>query len=73
MKPTFTPRLMQATAAAHYLGVSPSKLRSMNLPRKEMGGNMVYERADLDAVADALPYEGQTGGNKCDELFGVQR
>lgn len=64
---------MQANEAAHYLGVSPSKLRTMDLPRKVMGGNRVYEIADLDALADALPYEGETGDGECDKLFGVQQ
>lgn len=53
----FPPRLMQAKAAAHYLGLSPTKLRGLNLPRKEDGGNILYDRTDLDAYADALPYE----------------
>ena len=53
----FAPRLMQAKAAAHYLGVSPSKLRALDLPCKRDGGNKLYDRADLDAYADGLPYE----------------
>lgn len=52
----FPPRLMQAKAAAHYLGVSASKLRELDLPCRVDGGNKLYDRADLDAYADALPY-----------------
>ncbi|GGF44025.1 hypothetical protein SAMN05216376_105223 [Mameliella alba] len=55
----FLPRLMQAKAAAHYLGVSLSKLRQLDLPCKRDGGNVLYDRRDLDAWADGLPYDGQ--------------
>lgn len=55
--PEFTPRMMQARAAAHYMGVSPSKLRTLPIPRRVDGGNKLYDRADLDAYIDALPYE----------------
>jgi hypothetical protein len=54
----FAPRLMPAPQAAHYLGVSVSTLRGLGLPRRRLGGKRVYDRADLDAYADALPYEG---------------
>lgn len=47
---------MQAKAAAHYLGVSQTKFRGLNLPCKGDGGNVLYDRADLDAWADGLPY-----------------
>lgn len=64
----FPPRLMQAKAAAHYLGVSPSKLRSLELPCKRDGGNVLYDRADLDEWADRLPYDGLSdGGDECEE------
>lgn len=55
----FTPRLMQAKAAAHYLGISTGKLRTLNLPRKVLGGNRMYDVRDLDRFADQLSYEGQ--------------
>lgn len=54
----FPPRLMQAKAAAHYLGISPTKLRAIGLPCKRDGGNVLYDRSDLDAWADGLPYDG---------------
>lgn len=65
----FPPRLMAATTAAHYIGVSESTLRSLNLRRKTLGAKRLYDRADLDEYADSLPYEGN-GVNSCDELFG---
>lgn len=76
----FAPRLMQAKAAAHYLGVSASKLRTLDIPVKVCGRNKLYDILDLDAYADALPYvEGDVstrdadeafGKNTCDEVFG---
>lgn len=54
----FAPRLMPAPQAAHYLGVSASTLRGLGLPRRELGTKRLYDRRDLDAYADALPYEG---------------
>lgn len=66
----FPPRLMQAKAAAHYLGISPSKLRSLGLPARQDGGNVLYDRADLDAWADQLPYAVRED-NPCDDIFGV--
>lgn len=65
----FAPRLMPAPQAAHYIGVSQSKLRTLGLPRRELDGKRVYDKADLDAYADNLPYEGQED-NTCDGLFG---
>lgn len=65
----FTPRLLTAPAAAHYLGVSVSTLRGLNIPRKELNSKRLYHVADLDAYADALPYEGGED-NTCDQIFG---
>jgi hypothetical protein len=65
---------MPAPIAARYIGVSESKLRGLGLPRKELGGKRVYDRVDLDAYADRLPYEGvQSEVDECDKLFGVVR
>ena len=68
-------RLFQARAAAAYLGMSESKLRTTGIPRKVMNGNRVYERSDLDAFADSLPYEAdeaeQQGVSACDAAFGI--
>ena len=53
----FPPRLMPAPQAAHYLGVSESTLRACDIQRRRFGGKRVYDRSDLDAYADNLPYE----------------
>lgn len=55
----FPPRLMKAAAAAHYLGISETKLRSLSLPQRRHGGNVLYDIRDLDDYADAIPYEAQ--------------
>ncbi|WP_335752787.1 DNA-binding protein [Sulfitobacter sp.] len=65
----FPPRLMPAPQAAHYLGVSESTLRTTSIPRKPMGSKRVYDRYDLDAYADSLPYEGKSEENTCDKVF----
>lgn len=62
-RPDITPRLMPAPVAAAYLGVSESTLRSLCIPRKALGHKRLYERADLDAYADALPYDSQEAAN----------
>ena len=66
---SFTPRLMPAPQAAHYLGVSESTLRKLPLPRKVLGGKRLYDRIELDAYADALATEGTAEvTNTCDGL-----
>lgn len=67
--PSFTPLLFQASAAAAYLGISATKLRELGIQRKVMGGNRLYDRRDLDAYADALPYE-DGARRSCDSAFG---
>jgi len=57
----FAPRLMPAPQAAHYLGVSPSTMRALPIPRRALGAKRVYDKADLDAYADSLPYDGTDG------------
>lgn len=66
----FAPRLMPAPQAAHYLGVSSSTLRTLPIARKENGAKRLYDVRDLDAFADALPYEGEAEENTCDKVFG---
>jgi len=56
----FVPRLLPAPAAALYIGVSESKLRALNLPRKVIDGKRVYDRIELDAFADGLTTEGES-------------
>lgn len=64
------PRLLPTSSAAHYLGISPSKLRTLKIPRKQSGGNRLYDRHDLDMWADDLPYETNESENTCDTVFG---
>lgn len=66
----FPPRLMPAPQAAHYLGVSVSTLRQLPIPRRALRGKRVYDKSDLDAYADALPYDGSAEDNSCDRAFG---
>lgn len=67
----FPPRLMPAPAAAHYLGVSESTLRGLDLPRRQLGGKRIYDRRDLDAYADSLPYDTLKGDGTCaSEVWG---
>ena len=68
----FPPRLMPAPVAAHYLGVSESTLRTLSLPRRQLGAKRVYDKADLDAFADTLPYDGQEESecDAADQAFG---
>ena len=71
-EPHFVPRLLPAPEAAHYLGVSESKLRTLAIPRRVLGGKRLFDRFDLDAYASGLPFEGDTDGEAaCDNLFGV--
>lgn len=58
----FVPRLMTAPDAAAYLGMSPSRLRTLPIPRKVDGAKRLYDARDLDEYAAALPYEGDQDG-----------
>ena len=49
---------MKAPIAAQYLGIFASKLRTLDIPVKRAGANLLYDRYDLDEYADKLPYEG---------------
>jgi hypothetical protein len=52
------PGLLTESGAAAYLGISPSKLRELGLPRRELGRKRLFDRRDLDNYIDSLPYEG---------------
>ncbi|MVO17137.1 helix-turn-helix domain-containing protein [Parasedimentitalea huanghaiensis] len=75
------PRLLPSPAAAAYLGVSESMLRKLGIPRKEQGAKRLYDRSDLDAHADDLPYEVQPENRNneekaitaCDDAFGMTK
>jgi hypothetical protein len=50
--------------------MSESKLRTLPLPCKRDGRNVLYDRADLDAYADHLPYDGaQEDGEEWSAVF----
>lgn len=67
---SFIPRLMPAPQAAHYMGISTSKLRQLDIPRKRLDGKRLYDRIDLEAYADALTEEtSTTRENSCDAVF----
>ncbi|MEP5732189.1 MAG: DNA-binding protein [Sulfitobacter sp.] len=56
----FPPRLMPGPQAAHFLGASESKLKSLAIPRRVLDGKRVYHINDLVAFADALSLEGES-------------
>lgn len=77
--PRVSPRLLGARDAAFYIGVSESMLRAMakdgEAPTpKRIGRRLVWDRADLDAYAEDLPYDGKGDQSKevqeCDAAFG---
>lgn len=71
----YAPLLMKAKDAAAYLGLSETKFRTLSISPRVHGGNRLFDRRDLDAFADSLPYdEGSAGSvNQCDALFGIER
>ena len=67
----FTPALMGEGDAAFYIGVSPSTLRGLSIPRRVLGRRRLYDRRDLDAFRDGLPYEDENREEEsCDAAFG---
>ena len=67
----FTPAMMGEGDAAFYIGVSPSTLRGLHIPRKVLDSRRLYDRRDLDAFRDGLPYEDENKAVKsCDTAFG---
>lgn len=64
---TLQPRLLRRERAAAYLDVSPSTfdklVRDGLLPAPKTFQNFkTWDRADLDAFADHLPYAGESSG-----------
>ncbi len=53
------PSLLGEHDTAKYLGISPSTLRKLKIPRRVLGARRLYDRRDLDAFVDELPYEGE--------------
>ena len=66
------PSLLGEHDTAKYLGISPSTLRKLKIPRRVLGARRLYDRRDLDAFVDELPYENEDNGraNTCDAVFG---
>lgn len=64
------PALLGERDAAHYLGISASTLRTLGLSRRRLGARRLYDRRDLDAYVDGLPYEGDQGCADADQAFG---
>lgn len=70
--PAILPALLGEADAARYLGIGRTTLRRLGLKRRALGDRRLYDRRDLDAFADALPYEGEGGtgrANTCDKAF----
>lgn len=70
LEPVFAPRLLPSPDAAHYLGISETKLRGLAIPRRILDGKRLYDRHALDEYASGLPLEGETKVNTCDDIFG---
>ena len=61
----FPPALMKTEAAAAYLGLSATKLRTIpDLSPCRVDGLRLYRRADLDAWAASLPTEAEAAGEE---------
>ncbi|MEM1345750.1 MAG: helix-turn-helix domain-containing protein [Pseudomonadota bacterium] len=58
---SFLPRAMGEADAAKYIGLSPTTLRSLGIPRRVYGSRRLYERADLDDFLNNLPFESPKG------------
>ncbi len=57
------PRGFKVKDAADYLGISASKLRDLPIEPRKVGGNVLYDRDDLDRWFSAQPYRnGDTNG-----------
>lgn len=69
----FAPILLPAPAAAHYIGVSETKLRDLPIRRKVLDGKRLYDRRDLDEFVNGLSYEGGSEPDTCDGKFGRAR
>ena len=69
-RPAAPRRLLGEAEAAAYLGIGRTTLRGLNLPRRVLGARRLYDVADLDDFANALPYEGQGESNSCDAIWG---
>lgn len=66
-------RLLSASGAAVYLGLSVTTRRGLPIPRRMRNTRRPYDIRDLDARVDALPYEGEASDEvtACDRAFGL--
>ena len=66
------PALLSERDAAAYLGISPSKLRTLKLPRRVLDRRRLYDRADLDSYVASLPYDNESDleCREADRVFG---
>ena len=60
MSESYQPALLGEKAAAFFLGgISDTKLRDLKIPRRCLGRRRLYDRRDLEAYVDSLPYDGE--------------
>lgn len=71
MTPVPLPRMFKARRAAEYLGVSETTFRGLGIRSLRVGGNVLYDRLDLDAWIDAQWADQDEGANTCDAAFGA--
>ena len=58
----YQPAHLGEKAAAFFLGgISDTKLRDLKIPRRCLGRRRLYDRRDLEAYVDSLPYDGEEG------------
>ncbi len=53
------PALLGEKAAAFFLGIGETKLRELGISRRKLGRRRLYDRRDLEAYVESLPYEGE--------------
>lgn len=63
------PRLMRATKAAAYLGMSERAFLELDILPRVHKSKVLYDRYDLDAWVDGLSYQGQVGEKCPDDVF----
>ncbi len=60
MSGSYQPALLSEKAAAFFLGgISETKLRELGISRRKLGRRRLYDRRDLEAYVESLPYEGE--------------
>ncbi len=73
MNGSYQPALLGEKAAAFFLGgISETKLRELGISRRKLGRRRLYDRRDLEAYVESLPYEDEDNEriNTCDVVFG---